>query len=83
MIRKHPETLTPVFVHSSASDSEVTAERFLGLMSSEAPSDTTHLRVYEWFTNYVNERGTGGNTEVLLCIVCEISMQFRTQKGSI
>ena len=59
LIRNHPETLKPVFVHKSKAS--ITAEGFLDLLSSSRPNDANHLRVYEWFVNFIKSRDTEGN----------------------
>ena len=41
LIRKHPETMKPVFVQSTTNVTSITAETFLGLVSSEVPSDAS------------------------------------------
>ena len=58
LIRSHPETLRPVFVHK-CTEATITAEDFLGLISCSHPDNATMCK---WFINFLKSGDTGGNT---------------------
>jgi hypothetical protein len=54
-ICSHPEELRSIFVFDG---NKLTPERFIDKIKSPKPMEDTKAQVYEWFMDYLRERGT-------------------------
>lgn len=56
-ICSHPVELQSIFVFDGK---RLTSECFIDLIKTPKPMDDTKAQVYEWFLDYLRERGTEG-----------------------